>query len=368
VLYEGPVDELGLARVSGELRSDVVRFEVRLIGAAEIAALNPAPQPPEGQPPEPTAQPPAAPSRYLSGPKRGLRFVSHAGTVRVRASTDFAHPGEAVNVSVEAISARKPVFIDVHGPEGAWIDTFTPPLQVPQEREWTIPEMIGSTPSRGGDPQASAIVQFEAYQSTLRPEDSSSLARVQVVPTGSTRAQSIAALIEGQRQQLSLPRVDKQFEVGRERAYLSEIEARVAGLDEAGVERTRAFLLGSLEAVVHGPTQALNTRAREDEALAVFKQRWISMIRWFLLGGGGLFILVLGGMVWRNQRTLERQTSDALGLVAGAPTDDEMFADQSLAIVRARREVLGRGAFTIVLMIAALIMTIAMLESLVWKY
>ena len=123
---------------------------------------------------------------------------------------------------------------------------------------------------------------------------------------------------------------------------------------------------------MHGPTQALNTRAREDEDLAQFKRRWALAVRWSLLGGGGLFILILTVMVWRNQRSLELQTNQALGLGShvhgGAPIDDEILADQSLAIVRARRQVLARGAFTIVLMIAALIMTVAMLESLVWKY
>src|SRR5690606_26298916 len=262
------------------------------------------------------------------------------------------------------ISGKKPVFVDVHGLDGAWIDTFTPPLQVPQEREWTIPP--GTAEAAG---KAGAIIQFEAYQSTLRPEDTSAIARVQLVPPGMSKIGSVAALIERQRQQLSLPRLDKQFEVGRERAYLSEIEMWIAEQDEATVDRTRAFLIGSLEAVVHGPTQALNTRAREDEDLAAFKRRWVLAVRWSLLGGGGLFILVMTLMVWRNQRTLEQQTSKALGLESGAPPiDDELFADQSLAIVRARRQVLARGAFTIGLAVAALIMTVAMLESLVWKY
>ncbi len=364
VVYEGPVDALGLARFFGKLTSDVVRFEVRLIGEQDIAALAPEPGTQPAQAPD--AQP-AAPDepRDFSGPKRRLRFVSHAGTVRIHASTNLAHPGDPVTVAVEAISARKPVFVDVHGPTGAWLDSFTPPLVVPQEREWTIPAGIPATAKAG-------IVQFEAYQSTLRPEDSSALARVQLVPTTVTPAASIAALVERQREQLSLPRVDKQFEIGRERAYLTEVEKAAATLDEAGVERTRAFLLGSLEAVVHGPPQALNTRAREDETLAAFKRRWTLGIRWFLLGGGVLFIVVMSTMVWRNQRRVETQTSKALGLVAGSPDapriDDEALADQSLAIMRSRREVLARGLFTIALMIAALLLTIAMLESLVWEY
>jgi hypothetical protein len=322
LVYDGPLDELGLARFSGELRSEVVRFEVQLVG----------------------------------GPKRQLRFVSHAGVVDVRASTNFAHPGDEIELIVEAISPKKPVYVDVHGPDGAWIDSITPPLIVPQEQKWTIPASAG-------------LIQFEAYQAILRPEDSSALARVQVVPTTTTRAASVAELIERQRQQLSLPRVDKQFEIGRERAYLSEVEARVASLDAASVDRARAYLLGSLEAVVHGPTQALNTRAREDETLADFKLRWIKYVRWSLLGGGGLFIVILGFLVWRNQRTLERETSRALGLDMvdmARGGDDAVFADQSLAIVRARRQVLARGAFTIGLAIVALLMTIMMLEAFVW--
>ena len=131
-------------------------------------------------------------------------------------------------------------------------------------------------------------------------------------------------------------------------------------------------MLGSLEAVVHGPPQALNTRSREDETLSEFKRRWTLGTRWFLLGGGSLFILVMAAMVWRNQRRLEVQTSSALGLVAGSPdsalADQETLADQSLSIARSRRELLVRGLFTIALMVAALLLTVAMLESLVWEY
>lgn len=360
VLFEGPVDLLGLASISGQLTSDVVRFEVRLRDPAQPSD----PKPPEARTLE--AQPPD----QFNGPKRRLRFVSHAGTVSVHASTNFAHPGDTVELTVDAISARKPVFVDVHRSDGAWLDTFTPPLRLPQDREWTIPTSIAETSKVG------ALIQFEAYQSTLRPEDSSAIARVQVTPAGTSKAASVAALIERQRQQLSLPRIDEEFEIDRERAYLSEIEALLDTADQATVDRARAFLLGSLQPVVHGPTQALNTRAREDQTLAAFKRRATRGVRWFLLGGGALFILVMSAMVWRNQRKLELQTSGALGLVAEDSDssialdqiDPEVLADQSLAIVRARRELMIRGALTIGLMIAALLLTVAMLENLVWNY
>jgi hypothetical protein len=384
VLFDGPVDSLGLASFEGELRSDAVRFEIRLVGDVEIAAAKAAaePKPPEPATPPATDPPASAPpasappapappaSPYLSGPKRRLRFVSHAGTVRVIASTDFVHPGDEVTITVDAISARRPAFVDIHGPSGAWFDTVTPPLLVPQEYKFEIPRELGVDLSGG------PFIQFEAYQSTLRPEDSSAIARIQLAPAGGVRRDLLAPLIERQREQLSLPRVDRQFEIGCERAYLNHVETtmrggatRSGGPSEADVERARAFLIGSLAAVVHGPPQALNTRAREDQDMATSKRAWTLAVRWFLLGGGGLFIFVMATMVWRNQRQLERRTTDALGLAPGSGNvDEEMFADHSLALMRARREMLGRGIITIALMTAALLMTVLLLESLVWEY
>ncbi|MCA9684455.1 MAG: hypothetical protein KC457_19835, partial [Myxococcales bacterium] len=149
----------------------------------------------------------------------------------------------------------------------------------------------------------------------------------------------------------------------------------VLELSDDELALARAFLIGSLEAVVHGPPQALSTRVREEQDLARRKRIWTVAIRWFLLGGGALFILAMTMMIWRNQKRLEAQTSAALGLVAGAPgesvidqLDEDTFADQSLAIMQARRQVLTRGVLTVALMTAALLLTLAMLESLVWEY
>lgn len=373
VLYEGPIDRLGLAHVVGDLDSDVVRFEVRLREDVPPApedvppAAGDAPPAPEGAPPQ------------FTGPKRRLRFVSHAGTVRIHASTDLARPGETVNVAVEALSQRRPVYVDVHGPRGAWLDTLTPPLTVPQDRDWVLPERVDPK-----DLERGAFIQFEAYQSVLHPEDSSSLARVQL-GDGDARA-ALRALVELQRTQLELPRIDKAFEIGREKAYLSHIEGRLDSsaaegsgepLTEHELARARAFLIGTLEAVVHGPPQALSTRAREEAELASFKQRWTVGIRVFLLGGGGAFILVMIALVWRNQREVERRTSAALGLGLNQgkrgesildDLDDEAFADQRMAILHARRQVLMRGGASVVIMILAIVLTLAMLEALVWEY
>ncbi|MCA9699750.1 MAG: hypothetical protein KC431_19650, partial [Myxococcales bacterium] len=254
VLYQGPVDRLGLASVAGELRSDVVRFEIRLREDVAPPAPDPEGKPPEAKPPEgesppsenppsenPDAQPPegrdaeAAPPAQdpksskpalFGGPKRRLRFVSHAGTVRIQTSTDLVSPGDPLTITVEALSTRRSVFVDVHGPDGAWLDTFTPPLRVPQDRVWTVPSFSPSADS--GSAEGRDFLQFEAYQSVLRPEDSSALARVQLRPEGAgadARKATLAPLIERQRKQLSLPRIDRQFEIGRERTYLSQVES-----------------------------------------------------------------------------------------------------------------------------------------------
>ena len=39
-----------------------------------------------------------------------------------------------------------------------------------------------------------------------------------------------------------------------------------------------------------------------------------------------------------------------------------------MAIAHSRRQVLMRGAFSIAIMVAAIVLTLAMLEALVWEY
>ncbi len=367
VVFEGPLDRLGLASFSGALTSEVVRFEVRLPAADPP---KPAEAPPTDAPStegsKPSEAPPAETTKApdpFGGPKRRLRFVSHAGTAKLEPSTDVARPGESVKVAVEAISARKPVFVDVHDPKGAWITTITPPMIVPQQLEWEVPPALGE-----------GLIQFEGYQAALRPEESTALARVQITASSPTSEASLDPLIALQREQLALPRVDKQFEVGREKVYLDHLDT--AKLEPAEVARARSFLLGSLEPVVHGPPHALDTRAREDTEMAEFKRRWTLGIRWFLLGGGGLFILVMSALLWRNQRRLELQTSRALGLVEkrdspldrASQLDAEELADQSMMIARSRQQLLVRGVLLIVLAVCTLALTLVMLEALVWEY
>jgi hypothetical protein len=355
IVHEGPLDRLGLADFAGVLTSDVVRFEVRLPAADPVPVpAPPVDAPPVDAPPVVDAPPSAPPPPSFGGPKRAMRFVSHAGTVHVLASTEFARPGDTLKLGVEAISGRKPVFVDVHAPDGSWIASFTPPLTVPQEREWTIPESIGE-----------GLLQLEGYQSVTSPEDSAAIARVQISGGDRGDRRLLEPLIARQREQLSLPRTDKQFDVARERVYLDALAQ--AKLDPREVMRARSFLLGSLEPVVHGPPVALDTRLREEETLATFKANWTLAIRWFVFAGGGAFILLLAGLVWRHQKQFEVQSNRALGMDGDrSKLDDETFADQTLALARARQQILVRGVVIIALWCAMLIVTIMMLESLVW--
>lgn len=359
IVHRGPLDRLGLADFAGVLTSDVVRFEVRLPGPRAAAPASPPAAPPSAAPPTETPPTETPPTAAPPGPKRALRFVSHAGTVDILPETELARPGDTIRFAVDAISTRKPVFVDVHAPDGAWLATATPPPNVAQDREWTIPATLGE-----------GLLQLEGYQSVSSPEQSSALARIQLSTLAPADPRSLEPLIAEQREQLSLPRVDKQFELAREQVYLDTLASyaqgkAAQGLDAGEVARVRSFLIGSLQPVAYGPPVALDTRAREVETLADFKQRWLLRIRWWLFGGGGLFIVLLAGLVWRHQRQFERHSSAALGLAEG-PRDEEVFADQSLALQRARREIVGRGVITILLWVAMLIITIMMLEKLVW--
>jgi hypothetical protein len=62
-------------------------------------------------------------------------------------------------------------------------------------------------------------------------------------------------------------------------------------IPSAEVPLARAWLLGTLPVEVLGPPLALATLAREQADLAARKLSWAAGLRWFLLGGGGVFLL-----------------------------------------------------------------------------
>jgi hypothetical protein len=55
---------------------------------------------------------------------RKFRLVSFAGAVRVSAEPLALRSGATLQINARALRAKKPVFVDVHGPDGAWVDTL----------------------------------------------------------------------------------------------------------------------------------------------------------------------------------------------------------------------------------------------------
>ena len=70
--------------------------------------------------------------------------------------------------AARALRAKKPVFVDLHGPDGAWVDTLAPVTGPEPPREWST---AGLSPG---------FLQIEAYQFTTSPGESAALARVQI--------------------------------------------------------------------------------------------------------------------------------------------------------------------------------------------
>jgi hypothetical protein len=89
---------------------------------------------------------------------------------------------------------------------------------------------------------------------------------------------------------LELGRVEKGFDRELERKYLDALErAEVAPVD---VPLARAWLIGTLPVEVLGPPVALTTLARDQAELRRAQaERWVTGLRWFILGGGGVFLL-----------------------------------------------------------------------------
>ena len=100
-----------------------------------------------------------------------LRMVSFAGGVVLRTDALSVSPTEpTLELSVESLRPKQPVYVDVHDPRGAWISTVTPPLHVGEPpRAWTAAQVMPG------------VLQLEAYPAPNAPGDSTALARVQVV-------------------------------------------------------------------------------------------------------------------------------------------------------------------------------------------
>lgn len=352
VLYEGKTDSLGLVSVGGLLTSDVIRIEVRVHEEAPVEGAPPA-DPPNGDDggedggEEGGADPPEAPAR-AEPIKRRFRYVSFPGGVRVDVPTIAATPGATLKVHPHSLRRNRPIFVDFHDPTGTWVDTIMPPaVSGEAEREWTLPPQV-----REG------FVQVEAYHYTNDPGEGTSLARIYVSEKHPASAESLEPLIAKQKKQLAVDRIDKEFDVERERKYLDHLAA--AKLSPIEVRTARRWLVGSLPIEVHGPPSALMTRLRDETALKERKVAWTMALRWFLLGGGALFILIFAVSVWRADR-------EGAVALAGALEDPDGDAQEiAEKLLTARRSMLFRGGIVVGIMVATLILTVMLMESLVW--
>lgn len=330
VLDRGPTDALGLRWLEGRLDTEVLRLEVKLVDG------------------------PPGPRTRTGGPaeiRRRFRMVSYPGAVRVEVEPDVVRPSSTIELRGVALTARRPIFVDVYGPDGAWIDTVTPPFDGREPpRPWSWPEA------------SAGLLHVEAYQFTNAPGESAAVRRVQVVQDDPAAASTLQPLIAEQRRRLDVPRVEKGFDAELEKAYLDWIE-KADSLDAAAIDSARTFLLGTLPVTVHNPPVALATRQRELDTLAQWQRRWTIGLRIFLLGGGGLFLAAMTWSMVRAHAKAAERTTRALEQL-GERAEVGLAQD----VARARKQALARGLGVVVVMAAGLVLTTIMLESLVWIF
>lgn len=320
-LFEGSTSSLGLVRLEGMLQSEVLRLEVRL---------------PQVGTDEPIV--------------RLVRMVSFAGGVRATVNPDWADATPALQVHARGLSQRRPVYVDLFGPDGAWAGTVHPPFAGGAPRDW-----VGPTLEPG-------IVQFEAYQFTTDPGESTDVERVQLLGDEDKSKGPLHPLIEAHEAALDEARVDRTYDAKIELAYLQWLKkARPSAAER---QDARAFLLGTLPLRVHGPPLALATRQRDLEAMAKRKRRWTLGLRVYMLGGGGLFLLAMTIAMIRAHAAAAASTTAELQRLDGVSDETEIVGE----VERARRAALVRGFGVIAIMAAGLLLTTFMLESLLWVF
>jgi hypothetical protein len=323
VLFEGTTDALGLAEVAGPLASEVIRLEVQAT--------------------------PIAPAGSASAPvRRRFRFVSFPGAVQIGTDAEMVAPGATLELVPHALRAQRPIFVDVHAPDGGWVDTLMPPLLVGEApRPWRLPASISE-----------GLVQIEAYHYTNAPGEGTAIARVWVGHHDPASPSSLAPLVARQRELLDLPRTDKEFDVERERRWLDHVAGLRPGA--ADIARARGWLIGSLPVEVLGPPIALMTQLRDEQALAARKAVWTTALRWSMWGTGLVFVLVLAATVWRADQRAARRLAQVLDDSA------EGQGEHLERLMLARRATLFRGAVLLVIMVTTLVVAITLMERFVW--
>ncbi len=323
LLWQGSLDAAGLARVDGMLASEVLRLRVELLADDLQRVLH----------------------------QRMIRLVSFAGAVQLLAVPRQIVPGSALEVAAAGLSAKRPVFVDAYGPDGAWADTFDPPIQgLEPPREWMLPAATVG------------LWQLEAYHFTNAPGESTAVGRVVVTAMPAGDPSSLRALVELQQQRLSLPRSDRTWDEARERAYLDALLGR--SLSPAALAQARRWLIGTLPIQVHGPPTLLRSRERDLSAMAEKKRRWTFGLRVFLLGGGGLFLLLMGILMRASHaRDAEATLAELRGI-----TDGQEQAELEQHVAQARRGAMFNGLLALTMMAGALLAVALLLEKLVWEF
>ncbi len=293
----------------------------------------------------PAAVPATEPAPAWLGTRK-FRLVSFAGAVRVTAEPLAVAPGGTLEIKARGLRAKRAVFVDVHGPDGAWIDTLEPVLGPEPPRGWSVGAL------------SPGFLQIEAYQFTTSPGESTALARVQITAGAPDTDAALTPLFVQQRALLELGRVEKGFDRELERKYLDALErTEVAPVD---VPLARAWLMGTLPVEVLGPPVALTTLARDHAELRARKQRWVTGLRWFILGGGGVFLLLtLLLIVLSHRQAAGRLTREIHGKDATATIARE--------IREAQRAVLLRAVAMMVTMGLGLVLTVIVLDKLLWR-
>lgn len=327
-LLKGSTDALGLLSFEGPLTSEVVRLGVRVLSAED-------------------------PNRVLH--QRRFRFVSYAGVTKVDARPDAVQSAARIELHARGLGRKRPVYVDAFGPDGAFVDALDPFRSEPP-REWVDPSLAPGT------------IQFEAYHFTNAPGESADIARVQLVSADPESPQSLKTLLDTHRRAIDETRVELGYDNALESAHLDRI-AELAKRPQ-DVASARAWLLGTLPVRVHGPPVALSSRAREEEDLAAYKRRWTVALRWFTLGGGAAFLLLLLVLMLRSHRQAAeatlRELRRAENLGAGPEDSDEALQMREL-VERGIRAALIRGLGFVAVMGAGLVLTIVLLENLLWN-
>jgi len=381
VIADTTTSSLGLLTLKGPYASDVLSLDVSVakLPLAEDAPadrateLDASKQPKTGKPdqksPIKNAKAPEAPANNAKAPsattpdaeksetsssseapttplgKRKFRMVSFAGAVRLEADPRVVAIPSDLCLAARALRAKRGIYVDIHGEDGAWVQTFDPPVL---GRE---PPRCLST--RGLTP---GPYQAEAYHYVNSPGESAAVTRMWLVEGDATSPESLIPLITRQREVISLPRVEKSFDPELEKNYLAHLEKHRHGLAAEEVKQAQAWLLGTLPIEVLGPPVAHSTRAREELAVAARKKTWTSRVRWFLLGGGGGFVLLTCLLIFWSHSQSARELAEAVG--------DDIAGE----VRSAQRALLLRGAALVATMALGLVLTVAVLDKLLWSH